>query len=780
MRKKMRFVESALGLLIVAGLFSVFRSPMAPAAAIESKLYDWRLRLCESQETSPKIALVAVDAASQARLGPWPWPRSRWADLIRAISLERPAAIGLLLDLSAPSDTRALAEIKDLSQAYARLRRGRGVIDRRGRLAELFSQAALKLDADQDLAQAIKESGHVILAARADDLEASGAPAGSGAFPWALARPASANGLPRAASLALPLPLFSQAAAGTGVLSFPRDTDGVVRRQVPVFGFDDQALPSFPLALAALSQGFSLDRLSVVPGRDVSGGGFAIPLSAKGSVLIDFYGPSRTFLPYPAWEVLSGKTPASALDHKIVLVGAATPESGPFYRTAVARSMTEIELAANALQNILDKNFIRPAPHGERWEGGLWAFASLFAAGGLPFMGAVWAVAIAWLLDCALVILGLYFMAHGFWMEVAGPAAAILGSALAVGFARVSWFAFLGRRGLKREPAATPIPSPTPAPELPRAVPEAAPRPGTTALNGHAEKKLSGESIPYEKLRDAPGLILGRGQSAWVGREPRTGAEALIVSRLFTSLDDAEAFLAEGPALVSLDHPNLLHVFDFGEAGKAGYLAAELLAASSDLASSLRAGPLLGVVAALRVSAEIGEALAAASEAGVPCYAVHPGSILMGPENSPKLLNYWGGGLPAAAGTGATDGEPKKEEIAYLSPEAVLGKPLDARSSVFSVGVLLYELLTGKHPFLRAQDGLGELVYRIANDSLVPLSELNPGAPPCAQEIVMRALSKSPSERYSGPAEMAASLRSCLAALGAPPPQKAPAESAVP
>jgi CHASE2 domain-containing sensor protein len=773
----MRFVESALGLLIVAGWFSAFRSPMAPAAAIEAKLYDWGLRLCESQETSPRIALVAVDAASQARLGPWPWSRSRWADLIRAISIEKPAAIGLLLELSAPSDTRALAEIKDLSQAYARLKRGRRVIDRRGRLAELFSQAALKLDADQDLAQAIKESGHVLLAARVGDFEASSPPAVSSAFPWALARPASANGLPRAASLTLPLPLFSQAAAGIGVLSFPRDSDGVVRRQVPVFGFADQALPSFPLALAALSQGLLLDRLSVVSGRGVSGGGFEIPLSAKGSVLIDFYGPSRTFLPYPAWEVLSGKTPASALNNKIVLVGPSSPEAKPFYRTAVDRSMTELELAANALQNILDKNFILPAPRRERWEAGLWAFAALFAAGVLPFMGAVWAAAIAWLLACGVVVLGLYFMAHGFWMEVAGPASAIFASAFVVGFARVAWFAFLGRRGLKREMAPAAVPSPTPAMELPRVAPEAAPHHGTAALNGHAEKKPSGESIPYEKLRDVPGLILGRGQSAWVGRDSRTGAEALIISRRFASLDDAEAFLAEGPALVSLDHPNLLHVFDFGEAGKAGYLAAEMSTASL-LASSLRAGPLWDVAGTLRAAAGIGEAVAAAFEAGVPCFAVHPASIFMGPGNSPKLLNYWGGGLPAAAGTGAADGEPKKEEIAYLSPEAVLGKPLDAASSVFSIGVLLYELLTGKHPFLRPQDGLGELVYRIANDSLVPLSELNPGSPPCAQEIVMRALSKSPSERYAGPAEMAASLRSCLAALGSLP-QAAPAESTV-
>ncbi len=762
MRKKMRVLESALGLLIVAGLFSLFRSSFGPAQALESKLYDWRLRFCESQETSPRIVLVAVDEASLAKIGSWPWSRSRWADLLRAVSAAKPAAIGLGLDLSKPADAAPLSEIKELEQAYARLRKLRGVIDRRGRLARLFSKAAERLDADQDLAQAIRESGRVVLAARPARAETASSTAPPAALPWAMPRAGSTESLARVPALALPLPVFAQAAAGVGVAAVERDPDGVVRRQAPVLAVDGQVVPSFPLALASLSMGASPGRLTVVPGRRVAGNGIDVPLSASGTVLIDFYGPSRTYLPYPAWEALSGKIPASAFYDKIVLIGPTARESAPSYKTAVDRAMTGLELAANELQNILDRNFILPAPRGERWEGGLWGFAAFFAAILLPFMGATWAVAVAWLFSCALVGVGVYFMTQGFWLVVAGPASAIFLSALVVAFTRVAWFAFLGRRGLKREKESPAVAGARAALPAPGAGETAAAAPKT--LNGGSSSKPAGDSIPYEILREIDGFVLGQGQSAAAGKDPRHGGEVLVISRRFSSLDDATAFLAEGPVLVSFEHPNFLHVLDFGEAGRTGYLAAEMPAGPT-LAARLRSGPPLSVEAALGLMADLCGALEAASKAGIPVGAVHPASIALGRDGAPKLLNYWGGGLPAAASAGAAGGEPKKDDIAYLSPEAVAGKPLGIASAVFSSGVLLYELLTGKHPFLRPEDGLGELVFKIVNDPLMPLSELNPAAPRCAQEIVMRAMAKAPGERYAGPGEMAASLRSCLASM---------------
>src|SRR6266850_6234920 len=104
--------------------------------------------------------------------------------------------------------------------------------------------------------------------------------------------------------------------------------------------------------------------------------------------------------------------------------------------------------------------------------------------------------------------------------------------------------------------------------------------------------------------------------------------------------------------------------------------------------------------------------------------------------------------------TGDTLGSPK-----YMSPEQVLGLAADPRADLFSLGIVLFELLTGRHPFVQANDTAFSLMHRIAGAPHAPLREIDPAIPPGFDRIVERALAKKPEQRYQRAAEMASDLR---------------------
>jgi serine/threonine-protein kinase len=109
-----------------------------------------------------------------------------------------------------------------------------------------------------------------------------------------------------------------------------------------------------------------------------------------------------------------------------------------------------------------------------------------------------------------------------------------------------------------------------------------------------------------------------------------------------------------------------------------------------------------------------------------------------------------------------------------MSPEQIAGKKIDGRSDLFSLGVTFFELLTGEKPF-KGGDAIGTLLYQIANDPHADPTAIRAEIPPCAAEIIKRALEKDPEKRYQRGAEMGLDLKTCLqklAAAGPPAPQK--------
>ena len=229
-------------------------------------------------------------------------------------------------------------------------------------------------------------------------------------------------------------------------------------------------------------------------------------------------------------------------------------------------------------------------------------------------------------------------------------------------------------------------------------------------------------------------------------------------------MEEYEArFYQEAKAAGGLNHPNIVIVYDIGKTGNLAYMAMEYID-GVELRSMLSQEQPLPVAQALDIAAQVAEGLGYAHEHQVVHRDVKPANILITPNGRAKIADFGIARMRSAetqTQTGVILGSPK-----YLSPEQVVGKRADHRSDVFSLGVILYQCLTGKTPF--NGDGVSALMYQITNHNPAPPSTMNPQVPVMLDYIIAKALAKSVDERYQSAADFAADLRECRKTLEPP------------
>ncbi len=212
----------------------------------------------------------------------------------------------------------------------------------------------------------------------------------------------------------------------------------------------------------------------------------------------------------------------------------------------------------------------------------------------------------------------------------------------------------------------------------------------------------------------------------------------------------------EAQAAAALDHPNIGVVHEIGEHAGRRFLVMAYYAGET-LAARLARGP-LAVEEALSIALGLAAALAAAHAIGLVHRDVKPANLMIAPGGRVKLLDF---GVARRLGTAAgtahhTVPGTAPGTLAYLAPEALRGEPADARSDLWSAGVVLYEMLAGLPPF-RGRPGRG-LVEAILYDEPPPLAALRAGIPEELARIVGRCLAKEPAARYADAAALAAEL----------------------
>ncbi len=226
-----------------------------------------------------------------------------------------------------------------------------------------------------------------------------------------------------------------------------------------------------------------------------------------------------------------------------------------------------------------------------------------------------------------------------------------------------------------------------------------------------------------------------------------------------------ERFLREAKAAGRLNHANIVTVFDVGEQDGVAYMAMELLEGQS-LQQMLIDTPRLSHSTVADLVAQIADALDRAQQPGIVHRDVKPANVVVSPSGRAKLTDF---GVAYVASstmtqTGAMIGSPR-----YMSPEQVLGLPIDPRSDIFSLAVVLYEMLAGNAPFARPEDGtVFPLINRIATEPHPPLAGVDPSIPAAFEVILGKGLAKKPADRYQRAGEMARDLRKILSVMPRP------------
>lgn len=215
-------------------------------------------------------------------------------------------------------------------------------------------------------------------------------------------------------------------------------------------------------------------------------------------------------------------------------------------------------------------------------------------------------------------------------------------------------------------------------------------------------------------------------------------------------------FYQEAKAAGRLSHPNIVTIFDVGKSGDVAYIAMEFLE-GRQLRDILNDQKHLPIEQILDLVAQIARGLTYAHEHDVVHRDVKPANIMVIRDGHVKITDFGIARMSFAAvrtQTGMVLGSPK-----YMSPEQVLGKEIDQRSDVFSLGVTLYEMLTGQAPFIG--ENLNAIMYQTLNAIPAPPSSLNRDVPEMLNFIVAKALAKDLADRYQNAREFADDLRAC-------------------
>ena len=217
-----------------------------------------------------------------------------------------------------------------------------------------------------------------------------------------------------------------------------------------------------------------------------------------------------------------------------------------------------------------------------------------------------------------------------------------------------------------------------------------------------------------------------------------------------------ERFLREAKSAGRLNHPNIVTIFDVGEHDGIAYMAMELLEGRS-LQQILGESARLPFQTVADLVAQIADALDRAQQLGIVHRDVKPANVVVSASGHAKLTDFGVAFVPASTmtQTGTMIGSPR-----YMSPEQVLGLPIDPRSDIFSLGVVLYEMLAGRAPFVRPEDStIFPLINRIASEPHPPVTQVDPSIPAAFEVILSKGLAKKPEDRYQRAGEMANDLR---------------------
>lgn len=280
---------------------------------------------------------------------------------------------------------------------------------------------------------------------------------------------------------------------------------------------------------------------------------------------------------------------------------------------------------------------------------------------------------------------------------------------------------------------------------------------------GGTEKPMLGRyQVEKELGKGAMGVV-------YLGKDPKIGRmvaiKTMALSQEFEAdelKDVKDRFFREAETAGRLSHPNIVSIFDAGEEHDLAYIAMEFVK-GGDLTRHIKPNTLLPVGEVLRLMADAADALDYAHGNSVVHRDIKPANMMLLAES--KVIKLMDFGIARIADSSKTKTGMVLGTPSYMSPEQLAGKKVDGRSDLFSLGVTLYQLLTGSLPF--QAESMATLMFKIANEAHASALVVRPDLPPGLAAIIDKALAKNYEQRYQRGNEMARELRELMRTLAA-------------
>ncbi|MCU0242491.1 MAG: serine/threonine protein kinase [Vicinamibacteria bacterium] len=305
-------------------------------------------------------------------------------------------------------------------------------------------------------------------------------------------------------------------------------------------------------------------------------------------------------------------------------------------------------------------------------------------------------------------------------------------------------------------------------------------------VRGEASRPSAARKPPEESRVYGPYQLMEKiaaGGMAEVFRAKRTGVEGFekvvavkrILSHLSNNPEFVDMFINEAKIVASLSHPNIVQIFDLGKIEKTYYIAMEFVH-GRDLRTILKHARERGMKLPLDLSILLVKSVCLALEyayrikdqEGRAMRIVHrdisPQNILISFEGEIKLTDF--GIAKAATKARSTDSGALRGKLLYMSPEQAWGRPMDQRSDLFSLGLVFYEMVTDKRPFLGSSES--NVLEMVRQCLITPPTTFNPRIPEKLERVIMKTLARAPEERYQDTAEMSKDLDRVLQGRPAP------------
>ena len=279
----------------------------------------------------------------------------------------------------------------------------------------------------------------------------------------------------------------------------------------------------------------------------------------------------------------------------------------------------------------------------------------------------------------------------------------------------------------------------------------------TVVLSRPSPKRALGR---YRIVRE-----LGRGSMGvvYLGEDPTIHRQVAIKTMLLDQAEDSDLlkevktrFFHEAESTGRLSHPNIVTIYDAGEEEDLGYIAMEFLEGVT-LKAWCRKDHLLPVREAVQFAATVADALDYAHRQGIVHRDIKPSNIMLTNQNAIKVTDF---GIARIATSTKTQTTMIMGTPSYMSPEQVIGDKVDGRADIFSLGVVLFELLTSEKPF--QADNITAVLFKIAHEPPQSIRAIRSDLPLRAEAILERALQKNVAHRYQHARELAQDLRACV------------------